>query len=348
VRTLTALALGAPLLASTGRAQLGAPPPELDVVRWLNTPALSFEELRGKAVLLEFFRTWEPMCATNVPGLNARYAKNAKKGLMVIGVTYQEPDVVEEWSRRHEAAFPIAVLRSAELDGFMGIAGFPTNAVIDPGGSLAYVGFSPESAMADAMKQADKKPYWPKKLTKVANLIAAGELPKSWAELQRVHKKGGLSEEEADKLARLRSYLEDVSAAAVERAKGLLEEGIVYKAAAELEPWAEAKVPLPISDDAERLLTKTRAEPGFKDELRAGELFEQARVQELRREFTKSFEGYATLIKKFGKTRLAAVARRRAEKLIEDRAVGFRLDCQECLKERRKACDKHHDEVQLD
>jgi peroxiredoxin len=335
-------------LATPARAQIGAPPPELDVKQWINTPALSFESLRGKAVLLEVFRTWDQTSTSNVKGLNARHAKNAKKGLMVIGVTFEEIEVVEEWAARAEASYPIAVLRSNELEGFLGIGGYPTAAVIDPEGSLGYVGFSPESALSAALDKADKGPYWPKKLAKVAELIAARDFPKSWAELKKIRSKGGLNEDEADKAAQLRKYLEEGSDEALTKAKALLEDGIVYQAVALLEPYAEAKVPFPVTDDAARVLAKTRAEPGFKDELRAGELFEEARIRELRRQFTKAFEDYVTLIKKFGKTKLAAVARARAEKLIEDGAPGYRPDCETCLQEPRAACDKHADELELD
>ena len=37
---------------------LGSPLPELEAVRWYNTPPLHMQDLRGKAVLFEVFRTW--------------------------------------------------------------------------------------------------------------------------------------------------------------------------------------------------------------------------------------------------------------------------------------------------
>ena len=32
--------------------------PELDAIKWYNTPALTMEALHGKTVLVEVFRTW--------------------------------------------------------------------------------------------------------------------------------------------------------------------------------------------------------------------------------------------------------------------------------------------------
>ena len=46
----------APLSAS--QSAVGGPAPELDAVKWYNTPPLTMEAFKGKAVLVEVFRTW--------------------------------------------------------------------------------------------------------------------------------------------------------------------------------------------------------------------------------------------------------------------------------------------------
>ena len=38
--------------------RIGEAAPALDAVKWYNTPPLALEQLRGKAVLVEVFRTW--------------------------------------------------------------------------------------------------------------------------------------------------------------------------------------------------------------------------------------------------------------------------------------------------
>ena len=45
-------------LAWTPSAQVGQKPPELDAVKWYNTPPLALEQMQGKAILVEVFRTW--------------------------------------------------------------------------------------------------------------------------------------------------------------------------------------------------------------------------------------------------------------------------------------------------
>ena len=46
------------LAASAASAQVGEKPPEFDAAKWYNTPPLLLENLQGKAVMIEVFRTW--------------------------------------------------------------------------------------------------------------------------------------------------------------------------------------------------------------------------------------------------------------------------------------------------
>ena len=52
---LAALARAAPARAQDG---VGKPPPEFKATKWYNTAPISAEDLKGKAVLLQVFRTW--------------------------------------------------------------------------------------------------------------------------------------------------------------------------------------------------------------------------------------------------------------------------------------------------
>ena len=61
MRTLFAsLAVAAAVLATPApaRAQLGTTPSKLEPAKWYNSPPLTLEDLKGKAVLVEVFRTW--------------------------------------------------------------------------------------------------------------------------------------------------------------------------------------------------------------------------------------------------------------------------------------------------
>jgi len=58
MRLPMALALVAACASTASAQNLGEPMPAFDAVRWYNTPALSAEDLNGKAVLIDVFRTW--------------------------------------------------------------------------------------------------------------------------------------------------------------------------------------------------------------------------------------------------------------------------------------------------
>lgn len=65
MKTLFGLVVGAALAATTTAAPVfasdspvGTTPPEIEAVKWYNTVPLTFEELQGRAVLVEVFRTW--------------------------------------------------------------------------------------------------------------------------------------------------------------------------------------------------------------------------------------------------------------------------------------------------
>ena len=59
---LSSLALGACALFASAPAataqDIGDPVPELEPVKWYQSPPLTLEQLRGKAVLVVVFRTW--------------------------------------------------------------------------------------------------------------------------------------------------------------------------------------------------------------------------------------------------------------------------------------------------
>lgn len=57
-RLLISAAVAAATIVSGASAQVGEKPPELDAVKWYNTPPLALGDLEGKAVLVEVFRTW--------------------------------------------------------------------------------------------------------------------------------------------------------------------------------------------------------------------------------------------------------------------------------------------------
>lgn len=97
---------------------------------------ISFADLKGQVVVLNFWATWCVPCRKELPTLDAYYALNAKHGLKVYAIT-TEGSVPIGQLRKLFAAMHIPSAR--RIKGPYGpLTGVPTNFVIDRAGKLRY------------------------------------------------------------------------------------------------------------------------------------------------------------------------------------------------------------------
>ncbi len=85
-----ALSLGAalPVLAVSPTAPANAPaaPALAGITRWINSPPLSMQGLRGRVVLVDFWTFECSNCLHALPQVEALYARYRDRGLVVLGV----------------------------------------------------------------------------------------------------------------------------------------------------------------------------------------------------------------------------------------------------------------------
>ncbi len=119
---LLAVPLAASLLAcvsspteASALRELGAAMPRFAAGRWVNSPPLQPEGLRGKVALVNF---WEYTCINwirTLPFVSAWHARYAPVGLVVIGVHTPEfefgkrPENVDRGIRDHRLTYPVAI-----------------------------------------------------------------------------------------------------------------------------------------------------------------------------------------------------------------------------------------------
>ncbi len=101
---------------------------------------LRLSDLRGQAVVLNFWATWCGPCRKEIPQLVAAYDRFRGQGLVVIGVNLQEDaGTVEGYSRDFGMHFPVPIDRSGAVAREYRLLGVPTTYFIDRDGVVLSV-----------------------------------------------------------------------------------------------------------------------------------------------------------------------------------------------------------------
>jgi peroxiredoxin len=119
-------------------------------------PPVTLSELRGRVVLLAFWATWCGPCKEEMPNLEALSAEYGEKGLTVLGVTGDPPELVREWLREKQRTLSTVADSEGMVSESYQVDGLPTTAVIAPDGKVVryLVGLQPPSVLRAAVDQA--------------------------------------------------------------------------------------------------------------------------------------------------------------------------------------------------
>jgi hypothetical protein len=265
---------------------------------------------------------------------------------VIIGVTDEEPEVVEAWLARAKPKYPIARTKG-EFEDQINVPHFPYSAVIGPDGNITYAGNAGggESKIDEGLKDSKKEALWPKTLAKVTKLMQ-GDPVKAYGELKKMLAEAKVAEADKGHVDAFVAYLETRAQGALTAAKAAYEQGYVLKALREVEAYSAADPPFPSTADSLALVKELQALPNFKKEVSGGESYLEAERFEKDYEFLEAFEGYKSVYKKFGGTKIADIARADAERILKDGLPGFFRLCEDCVTTKR-ACEKHFKDVKL-
>jgi cytochrome c biogenesis protein CcmG, thiol:disulfide interchange protein DsbE len=104
---------------------------------------LSLEDLRGKAVAVNFWASWCGPCKDESPFLEHVWRQNRRKGLVVLGVDAKDfRSDARGFVRRYGLTYPIVYDGPGETLDHYGVTGFPETFVLDREGRVveAFVG----------------------------------------------------------------------------------------------------------------------------------------------------------------------------------------------------------------
>lgn len=103
------------------QALLGKPLPYFDLTSF-NGEKITTEDLKGKAVLLDFWAVWCGPCMASMPKVEGLYKKYKDKGLMVLGMMIEETDAepARLWAKKASDQFSHADRQRKAQGGFSG------------------------------------------------------------------------------------------------------------------------------------------------------------------------------------------------------------------------------------
>jgi len=140
--------------------------PEIGRV-WLNSPPLSFRQLRGRVVLVDFWDYTCVNCIRTLPYVQAWHDRYADKGLTVIGVHTPEftfaqyTSNVERGVQEFGLTYPIVIDSDYEIWKMFACRCWPTKYLVDKEGYLRYAHFGEdayrecEQTIQDLLREID-------------------------------------------------------------------------------------------------------------------------------------------------------------------------------------------------
>lgn len=104
----------------------------------VNGAPVSFEQFKGKVVVVDFWATWCPPCRAEIPGYIEMVRKHGKDGLVIVGISLDQagPDVVKAFAGKTGINYQLVMGDEAVVAAFGGVEGIPTTFLIDRQGQI--------------------------------------------------------------------------------------------------------------------------------------------------------------------------------------------------------------------
>lgn len=116
----------------------------------LDGKTVKLSELRGKAVLIDFWATWCPPCRAAIPGIEKMHRMYREKGLVVLGISTDSGDwsAVKSFASEYGITYTILKATDEVLASYQ-VRTIPMVVLVDKNGRLVrrYLGFGGEDEL---------------------------------------------------------------------------------------------------------------------------------------------------------------------------------------------------------
>jgi peroxiredoxin len=102
----------------------------------LNGKSWTLKDLKGKVVMLNFWATWCPPCRKEMPDLEFIYKQFADQGLLILGVSDDEPEKVRAFIQKQGTTYPVLLDPESKVNHLLRIEGIPKTFVYDRDGNI--------------------------------------------------------------------------------------------------------------------------------------------------------------------------------------------------------------------
>jgi cytochrome c biogenesis protein CcmG/thiol:disulfide interchange protein DsbE len=125
-----------PMAGQPVELSVGQPAPDFDLMLF-SGERVTLKSFRGKAVIINFWRSGWPHCQREAPVLEAAYEKYHERGLMIIGVNVSQDleQPARDFVERYKLTFPVGH-DTGDIFPLYGVKAAPTMIFIDKASNL--------------------------------------------------------------------------------------------------------------------------------------------------------------------------------------------------------------------
>jgi thiol-disulfide isomerase/thioredoxin len=132
------------MFGATQGALVGKPAPAFELPLVANAAegqqVMALGDLKGSAVLLDFWATWCPACRAEAPILDEVARRYRDRGLTVVGIDTDDGEgLAAPWAHAHHLQYPIAYDPTRQTAAAYGVTAMPTLVVISRAGVVTAV-----------------------------------------------------------------------------------------------------------------------------------------------------------------------------------------------------------------